>query len=68
MNKFNRKQYTQDFIDAADNDDLQSFIEQDLDESIRIEAESLPNLNKDELIELVTYMKRKAKNVLQSQD
>lgn len=62
--EFNYKEYTQNFIDSSDNEDLEAFINQDMEESIEIESEILSNLQREDVAKLVGYMKEVSKNVL----
>jgi hypothetical protein len=61
---FNYEEYTEEFIDSADNDDLESFIDQDFEESVKIESEMLKKLSEKDIRSLVNYMKKEAQNVL----
>ncbi|MDD5455697.1 MAG: hypothetical protein PHV30_01545 [Candidatus Margulisbacteria bacterium] len=62
--KFDFQEYTEAFIDSSDNDDLESYISQDFEESVKIEQELLPELCEEDLRKVIKYMKRNAKNVI----
>ncbi len=58
---FDYKEHTQNFIDSADDEDLVSFINQDIEESIDIESDILEDLDREDVTKIVTYMKKEAK-------
>jgi len=64
------KEYAQSFVDEADNEDLEAFLDQDFEESCCIEDDILKEDGQEytakQIEKLVTVMKRMSRKVLKA--